>query len=399
MGWRYYFLYYFIWNAQYLASAQTIFKDLGESLIFPLGIERANISDAVVKKNSVYLFKWKRNEVNREYGDRLKFTQNKTLQLDKLEERDAGAYTVELFDMGGIQTRKDKITVILTCLKTLREVHGDLGGPVDVFVENLMAFSEPFDTVWEINGSAIARLNRSGPTYSEKPGGRVEMSPSGECRLTRVRISDAGNHTLEVSVGYLRLRWSRRLVVRVPQPSIDYSCLFGGKAKFRCRAKWEVPTVWILNGTGQGDRAPGHNDQVLDPFTGELICALEDYPDRNASVSFTCIGLDLATTACILAVCCTFIIVLILSSAGFYIRLKQRRRNQSLQPTAMVPAEDIYSSVAIYVVVSRVFHPPPPSAQEKTSYRISQPVEMSTLIYRPPGGSNENNTLYQQGPK
>ncbi|KAG5853370.1 hypothetical protein ANANG_G00072580 [Anguilla anguilla] len=347
--------------------------------------ERANISDAIVKKNGVYLFRWKRNEVNREYGDRLTFSQNKTLQLDKLEERDAGAYTVELFDMAGIRTPKE-ITVILKCLKTFHEVHGDLGGPVDIFVENLMAFSEPFDAVWEINGSAIARLNRSGPTYSEKPGGRVEMSPAGECRLTRVRISDAGNHTLEVSVGYLRLRWSRWLVVRVPQPSIDYSCLFGGKAKFRCRAKWEVPTVWILNGTGQGDRVPGHNDQVLDPFTGELICALEAYPDRNASVSFTCIGLDLATTAYILAVCCTFIIVLILSSAGFYIRFKQRRRNQSLQPTAMVPAEDIYYSEAIYVVVSRVFQPPPPSAQEKTSYRISQPVEMSTLIYKPSRG-------------
>ncbi|KAG5853372.1 hypothetical protein ANANG_G00072600 [Anguilla anguilla] len=147
------------------------------------------------------------------------------------------------------------------------------------------------------------------------------------------------------------------------------------------RAKWEVPTVWILNGTGQGDRAPGHNDQVLDPFTGELICALEDYPDRNASVSFTCIGLDLATTAYILAVCCTFIIVLILSSAGFYIRLKQRRRNQSLQPTAMVPAEDIYTGETTYALVARAFQPPPPSAQEKTSYRISQPVEMSTFVF------------------
>ncbi|KAJ8337589.1 hypothetical protein SKAU_G00365550 [Synaphobranchus kaupii] len=259
MGLRYSFLYFIIWNAQNLASAHrisdsTVHKFLGESVIFA---ERENIPDVALKKNGAYLLRSNR-VVNQGYVGRLTFHGNRTLKLDRLEERDAGPYEVELFDVAGRPTHRATITIIITLTPSGKK-----------------------------NGSVVARLNRSGHVYSGKPGARVEMLPTGECRLARVHISDAGNHTLEISDGHRRLRWSARLVVRVPEPVIKHTCLSDGRAEYRCLTEWQIPTLWILKGGSPRD-GDSESDLVLNSFTGELLCVLKEYPERNASVSFIC---------------------------------------------------------------------------------------------------------------
>ncbi|XP_061093109.1 uncharacterized protein LOC133125301 isoform X2 [Conger conger] len=290
MGWRYYFLYYFIWIAQDVLSERIILKKfLGESVIFPLRTELKKNSDVTLKKNGDYIFRWDRNDVDPRYVDRLAFNENRTLSLDKLEETDAGPYLLEQFDTAGI-AHKTEITIILTCLKGFHEVHGDLGGSVAVFGRNLTGLSMISEARWEKNGLVVAQLNQSRPVYSEKPEGRLRMLPTGECWLDRVHSEDAGNYTLEVSKGDLRLRWTAQLVFRVPRPSVEHRCLLDGTAEFHCLVNPGVRTRWILHGNPLGLGVPENKKMVLHFFSGELLCVLEEYPERRVSVSFTCAG-------------------------------------------------------------------------------------------------------------
>ncbi|KAJ8254718.1 hypothetical protein GJAV_G00196390 [Gymnothorax javanicus] len=152
MGMRCHFLFYLIWNVPYAEHAHRIahriFKLQGESVIFPLSSDKANLSDLRLRKNGAYLFRWSRNEVNQRYVGRLSFHGNRTLRLDELEERDAGLYKMEQFDVTGKVTDAE-ITVTLTCFKGFHVVYGELGGSVAVFGEILMGLSELSDAKWE----------------------------------------------------------------------------------------------------------------------------------------------------------------------------------------------------------------------------------------------------------
>ncbi|KAJ8405463.1 hypothetical protein AAFF_G00319360 [Aldrovandia affinis] len=383
MDWSYYFLP-FIWNAQYFVSANgnsvhksTVHKFQGESVLFPLNLEKLDsTSDLTLKKNNIYLFKWKKNDVDQRYADRLTFHENRTLKLEKLQDKDAGPYEVQLFDMAGKCIHNAVINVILICVKGFHEVHGVLGAPVAVFEENLVGLSNISDAKWEKSGSLIAQLQQSRPVYTEEYSSRVKIFTTGKCTLLRADISDEGNHTLDVSDGDLRLRWSAQLVMRVPQPLIEYSCLSDVKAKYRCSVNSELQTLWILNGSSLEK-----NDLVLDYFTGELYCMLKEYPDQNVSVSFTCMGTNRDKIAYILAPCFSVIIVAMLSVTG-YCGLRHNlwhRHGQSLELTTMVPTEVLETCE---VTGTDEFPPPPPSILEEEGIytNITMRPEMSTFI-------------------
>ncbi|KAJ8254719.1 hypothetical protein GJAV_G00196400 [Gymnothorax javanicus] len=381
MGRRCYFLFCLLWNVPYVESAHRISKLQGESVIFPLSSDMANLSDVSLRKNGTYLFRWSRNEVNQRYVGRLSFHGNRTLRLDELEERDAGLYKMEQFDVTGKVTDAE-ITVTLTCFKGFHVVYGELGGPVAVFGENLTGLSELSDAKWEKNGSLIAQLNQSRPVYPVKPEGRLMMLPQGECRLFRVQASDAGNHTLEVSTRYLNLRWTAQLVIRVPHPSIEQSCRPDGQASFRCVVKWELPTVWFFNESSQGVRFVNDTELLLSYFPGKLVCALKDHRDMSISVSFTCAAPGMATTEYILiAVCSSLVLVLMLSLARLFIHIKKQRTDQNLQLSTMAPKESIhvYELTDMNTIPSRPASVP--GEEIPLSSRLSMPTEMTTFHY------------------
>ncbi|KAJ8281602.1 hypothetical protein COCON_G00041210 [Conger conger] len=307
---------------------------------------------------------------------KLAFNENRTLSLDKLEETDAGPYLLEQFDTAGI-AHKTEITIILTCLKGFHEVHGDLGGSVAVFGRNLTGLSMISEARWEKNGLVVAQLNQSRPVYSEKPEGRLRMLPTGECWLDRVHSEDAGNYTLEVSKGDLRLRWTAQLVFRVPRPSVEHRCLLDGTAEFHCLVNPGVRTRWILHGNPLGLGVPENKKMVLHFFSGELLCVLEEYPERRVSVSFTCAAPEVPSTTYILAVFCSLGIVLILSLVGFYIHQQRQRPGQSQSPQLVTMEVQIYE-----LTDTDEFQPRPPSMlgnQDDFYSCITDPLEMSTF--------------------
>ncbi|KAI1898471.1 hypothetical protein AGOR_G00072690 [Albula goreensis] len=382
MDWSCYFLL-FVWKTQYVVSAKdseaTIHGSLGTYVLFPnISEDMKNISDVTLRKNSIYLFKWKKKQVNQSYVDRLTCFENKTLKLDALEERDAGRYEMEWFDMEGRSVQKAVINVILTCFKGSGRVHADLGSPVTVFGESLVGISNVSNAKWEKDGLLVAQLNGSRPVYTEEYQGRVKILTTGECNLIRAHTSDEGYHTLEVPDGYFKLRWTTQLIIKVPRPVIKYTCQPDGKAQYSCSVNSAIQTLWILNGTFLEESVLDKNELVLDSFTGELFCALKENLEQNVSVTFTCTGAS-TETSYIFAACFTVCILVALSVAVFCAANRLRHAHeQSPQMILAVPAEVLQTPE---VTDLDEFPPPPPSVLEEVYCNdVNKPQGMSTFV-------------------
>ncbi|KAG7465201.1 hypothetical protein MATL_G00173780 [Megalops atlanticus] len=382
MDWSYMYQFLpFIWNVLHLISANidsksTVHGLLGESVVFPLATDKMDsISDLTLKKGN-YIFKWKKVFVDHTYAGRLTFLGNKTLKLARLEERDAGPYEMEVFDEAGKRLHMAIIDVIVTCVRGSSQVYGDFGGPVVVFGKNLTGLSRFSEARWERIGSLVARLNRSmQPVYSAEYQGRVQILPSAQCQIHQAHVSDGGNHTLAVTQGSLQLIWSAQLFITVPTPVIEQSCLSGGRAEFRCMANSSIPTLWILNGSYP------KNDSflVLDAFSGELFCAVKDYPDHNTSVLFMCTEKE--TSVVIIAASISSGIVMVILSAAVCCLLRRRKREERHELTAMVPND--VTQICEETEAEEFPPPPPPVLQdgEEDCPSLSPVMEMSTFTF------------------
>ncbi|KAG9346710.1 hypothetical protein JZ751_007024 [Albula glossodonta] len=155
MDWSCYFLL-FVCKTQYVVSAKdseaTIHGSLGTHVLFPnISADMKNISDVTLRKNSIYLFKWKKKQVNQSYEDRLTCFENKTLKLDALEERDAGRYEVEWFDMEGRSVQKAVINVILTFPRPVIKYTCQPDGKA----QYSCSVNSAIQTLWILNGTSL----------------------------------------------------------------------------------------------------------------------------------------------------------------------------------------------------------------------------------------------------